>query len=124
MFVGFFKVTATVLVVFNALLIGQSIFSAINTGFFYSTLQEQNSKQTIGIPFSKDKQNIVYFLADGFQGWYVNQIMEEEPELKEIYDGFVWYPNTVSISNYTHTSLPSLFAGFDHSVKQMNIDST
>ncbi len=69
----YFKVTAIVLVVFNALLIGQSIFSAINTGFFYSTLQEQNSKQTIGIPFSKDKQN---------------------------------------------------FAGFDHSVKQMNIDST
>lgn len=120
----YFKVTTIVLLAFNVLLIGQSIFSAVNTGFFYATLQEQNNKKTLGIPFSKDKQNILYFLADGFQGWHIRKIMEEEPELKKVFDGFVWYPNTVSISNYTHTSLPSLFAGLDQSVTQMNIDST
>jgi len=118
----YYKVTAIVLIVFNFLLIGQSIFSAYKTGYFYRSVYEEKIN-TKDIPFSKDQQNIVYFLADGFQGWYIKRIMEEESELKDVFSGFTWFPNTLSESNYTHSSVNSLFIGKKGSVIQMNADT-
>jgi len=120
---AYFKVTLIVLIVFNILVVTQSLWSAMNTGVFFSKLEENNSKEITGIPFSKDQKNIVYFLADGFQGWYFDQVLKDEPQLKDIFYGFTYYPNTVSVSNYTHSSLPALFLGLEHSVSGINKDS-
>ncbi len=118
----YFKVTTYVLIAFNLLLISQSLYSSISTGFFFSTLEDKNDKETIGIPFSKTKKNIVYFLADGFQGWFLNQILKEDPKLLDDFSGFTYFPNTVSVSNYTHSSLPALFLGLDYAPLQLNKD--
>ena len=35
-------------------------------------------------------------------------ILDEKPELKNIYQGFIFYPNTVSFSAHTITAYPAL----------------
>lgn len=120
---------ATVLLLFlNVFLSGQSIYNCVSTGFFFKTGEEFNQKSdnkliTGEIAFSKDSKNIVYFLIDGFQGWFIKQIMKDNSELQDIYSGFIWYPNTISESNYTHSSLPVIYGGYDYNVNKMNADS-
>ena len=120
-----YKSVVYVLVALNLLTIGQSFYSAINTGAFFKTgrdNQSLNSNELHPIPFSKEKENILYFVVDGFQGWFVKQIMDENPSLKHVFSGFTWYPNTVSMANYTHASIPSMLAGNSYSVSEMNND--
>jgi len=54
----------------------------------------------------------------------MERILSEQPELAESLDGFVWYPNSVSISNLTHSSVPSIMSGYDYDVISLNNDST
>ncbi len=118
------KAIIGVLVLLNIFLIGNSLYKTAKTGFFFKINTELGANSMQGeIAFSKDKQNIIYFLADGFQGWFIRQIIEENPELKETFEGFIWYPNTLSHSNYTHSSLTSLFGGHKYSVTWMNKDN-
>ncbi|UTC97852.1 preprotein translocase YidC [Treponema denticola] len=61
--------------------------------------------------FSKKNINIVYFLADMFNGNYIKRIIDEYPEYKEKLYGFVWYPDSLSISTNTEKSLAGLLGG-------------
>jgi YidC/Oxa1 family membrane protein insertase len=75
------------------------------------------------ISFSKEKKNVVILMLDMFQGWYLSDILNETPELKSSFDGFVWYPNTVSVSNFTISSMPALLGGFDYTPEKLDADS-
>lgn len=61
--------------------------------------------------FSKKNINIVYLLADMFNGNYIGRIIEEYPEYKEKLSGFIWYPDSLSISTNTEQSLAGLLGG-------------
>ncbi len=133
----------SVLVVINIVLISQSIFVSTRAGHFFSNefvnnsksvtpINRQNSeksyvrnnKRGTSISFSKDKKNVLVFVADMFQGWYIRTILEENEEIKNELSGFKWYPNTVSITNYTSTSAPSILDGYEYTPDKLDIDST
>lgn len=59
---------------------------------------------------SKDN-NIVIFMADTFEGTYMNQILEDHPEFKEKLKDFTYFDNASSISFYTFSSLPTMMTG-------------
>ncbi|MGP1593875.1 MAG: YidC/Oxa1 family membrane protein insertase [Treponema sp.] len=61
--------------------------------------------------FSKTNTNVVYFLADMFNGNYMKRLIDENPEYKEKLSGFVWYPDSLSISSNTEKSLAGLLGG-------------
>jgi len=61
--------------------------------------------------FSKNKPNVIYIVADMFNSEYISQISEEMDNFNEVFEGFTWYKDTLSISGWTNTSLPALFAG-------------
>lgn len=71
------------------------------------------SKELFG--FSPDKPNIVLLLLDMANGGYMQKSLEEHPELSELYDGFTWYPNSLSVSTYTTSSKPSMLSGWSFS---------
>ena len=117
------------LVVLNLLLISNSLYLSMNTGYFFSKNKEvdkkkENSIYKDKIPFSKTEKNVLYFIIDGAQGWYMDSIFKEDPYLSDVYSGFIWYPNTVSTSNYTYASVPSMIAGPNYTIANMNKDST
>ncbi|QIA09716.1 membrane protein insertase YidC [Draconibacterium halophilum] len=75
------------------------------------------------IMFSKSEENILFILADGIQGKFIEQMMRENNDLRESYTGFTWYSNSVSVSNYTHTSVPVIMSGTRFYADSLNADS-
>jgi hypothetical protein len=125
----YFKYTVTALLLLNAVIIIQANIvlnshkkEKINN-LKNKNIANINTDTNCNINFSKNKKNIVFLILDMFQGWYLRNIMEETPELKDFYDGFTWYPNTVSITNYTASSAPSMLAGFKYTPDILDKDT-
>ena len=57
--------------------------------------------------FSKDK-NVLVILADRLDSVWMNNLLEEYPDLNELLDGFTFYPNNVSCYTNTFPSLPQM----------------
>lgn len=70
--------------------------------------------------FSKTKKNVVVLFLDRGVGAFVKGIFEAYPEIREKFDGFTWFPNTVSFSTCTVTSSPSLYGGYEYTDEEMN----
>ncbi len=111
------------MILLNSVLIFQSLKEASQTDSFL-VKHKIIPKTTPVISLSKDKQNIVYIIADMFHGWNINEILEQEPDLKKQLKGFTWYPNTITISSHTCGSISALLGGFDYSLDKLNKDDS
>jgi YidC/Oxa1 family membrane protein insertase len=111
------------LIALNIVLVTQSLVVAGRSGSFF---QKENPPPdpSSSISFSKDKENIVLLVLDMFHGWYVNRTIEEVPDLNKIYDGFVWYPNSLAVSNITGSSIGPILGGYEHTIDQLNQDNS
>lgn len=105
----------------HLLVAGQSMFrvNQTNLDFRKNTADASQSK----IMFSKTEENVLFILADGIQGRFIEQMMQENSDLRNSYSGFTWYPNTVSVSNYTHTSVPVIMSGTRFYMDSLNADT-
>ena len=66
------------------------------------------------IHLSKDGQNVVVIMMDRMVGQLIPYIMTEKPELKESFDGFTFYPNSVSFGSATNEGTPGLYGGYEY----------
>ncbi len=71
--------------------------------------------------FSSTKQNIVVVLLDMASGGDMQRMLDERPSIKEHLKGFIWYPNTLSISTYTGASISPMIAGWNYTPENMVI---
>jgi hypothetical protein len=69
---------------------------------------------------SKTGKNVVVIMLDRAQNAFIPFILEESPGLKEIYSGFVYYPNTVSFHSHTRIGVPPLLGGYEYSPLEFN----
>jgi YidC/Oxa1 family membrane protein insertase len=70
--------------------------------------------------FSKTGKNVLFIMLDrGFSG-YVSYILEERPELREVFSGFIFYPNTVSFAGHTLMGASPVFGGYEYTPQEMN----
>ena len=83
------------------------VLSGIKASDFYA-----NENRVV--PYSKNGKNVVVIMLDRAVGTYVPFIFDEKPELKSQFDGFTYYPNTVSYGIYTNIGGPALFGGYDY----------
>ena len=83
-----------------------------------SYIKEENNRAEI--TFSKNGKNVVVIIADRALGPVVPFLFDEKPELKEQFDGFVYYPNTISFAAYTNTGIPSVYGGYEYTPEEMN----
>jgi len=58
-----------------------------------------------------DNQNIVVFVLDSFDVYYMNTFLEEEPQIKDLLDGFVFFDNVLGMFNYTVVGAPIIYTG-------------
>ena len=72
------------------------------------------------IPLSRDGQNVVVIMLDRTMGMMVPYVLENNPELKEKLDGFVYYPNTVSYGTHTNTAFTPVVGGYEYTPYEMN----
>ncbi len=71
------------------------------------------------LELSRTDRNVIVFMLDRAISAYIPYIFEEEPSLKEDFEGFTFYPNTVSASNKTLHGTPGLFGGYDYSIDNL-----
>ena len=76
------------------------------------------------IPLSKNGRNVVVIMLDRAVGAYIPFIFDEKPELTEKFDGFTFYPNTVSFATYTNIGAPALFGGYDYTPEAIDARDT
>ena len=84
-----------------------------------NVVTEQNESMQI-LQLSTEGHNVVVIMLDRAISAYIPYIFEEKPELKEQFDGFTWYPNTVSHGGATIFGMPSLFGGYEYTPYAIN----
>ncbi len=112
------------------LLITESIISTIYIFEFYDgikrikNLTQENVMGKIfdKIELSKTGKNVIIIFLDRFVGAFIPIILEEKPELRKIYTGFVSYPNTVSYYHGTVLGYPPLVGGYEYTPYALDKD--
>ena len=66
------------------------------------------------IELSRTKKNVIIIFLDRFLGGCLPMILDEKPELKSLYSGFVFYPNTVSFYRSTVLGYPACIGGYEY----------
>jgi len=94
--------------------------NSVYSGLDY--LDEENEYESI-IHLSQNGENVVVLILDRALGTEVPYIFNEKPELKEQFDGFVYYPNTVSFGGYTNTGIPAVYGGYEYTPERINARS-
>ncbi|MBR6200251.1 MAG: membrane protein insertase YidC, partial [Spirochaetales bacterium] len=69
---------------------------------------------------SKDKQNVVVLFLDRALSSFVPYIMEEFPNLRQQFNGFTYYPNTLSFGRHTIIGSPSMMGGYEYTPDKIN----
>ncbi|MCR5251217.1 MAG: YidC/Oxa1 family membrane protein insertase [Lachnospiraceae bacterium] len=69
---------------------------------------------------SKTEKNVVLIMLDRAVGGMLPYIMEEREGLREKFDGFCWYPNSISMGRSTNLGAPTLYGGYEYTPSAMN----
>ena len=95
-----------------------------NSIFVQKTFKNMNHETVFDVEpifhLSKTKKNVLVIMEDACVSPLVKVAFDETPELKDLYDGFKFFPNTVSMSHYTQMGSPGLFGGYDYTPYFMN----
>lgn len=121
------KLTATILATAVIALGGMSILNISTINKSVSELSTQNAKfgeNMASFRLSKNGNNVVVIMLDRAMNEYVPYIFNEKPELKEQFDGFTYYSNTISFGGYTNYGSPGLFGGYEYTPVEMNKRNT
>lgn len=70
--------------------------------------------------FSTQGQNVVVIMLDKAMGYMLPFVINEDPSLIDQFDGFTFYPNTLSFGAYTMSGSPSLYGGYEYTPENMN----
>ena len=99
-----------------------SIKNSVTITKEYKTVVElgKRSEDVPTIRLSKTGKNVIVIMMDRMVGYYVPFMVNEKPELKESFDGFTYYPNTVSFGRKTNYGAPGLYGGYEYTPKEMN----
>jgi len=87
---------------------------------FRSVLDENKTTIKPLFHLSKTGKNTIVIMLDRAISVFIPFIFEENPELSEIYSGFVFYPNTVAFNGYTSIGTPPLFGGYEYTPIEIN----
>lgn len=70
--------------------------------------------------FSKNEKNVFIIMLDRAESSYFEHIMSDIPELSEKFEGFTYYPNTVSYNGHTLMASPALYGGYEYTPSEIN----
>ncbi|MBQ7166970.1 MAG: YidC/Oxa1 family membrane protein insertase [Treponema sp.] len=117
-------------VVLNVAVAGHSLVEAGKTKRGYDTAlsvvrrNETNSSVENLEPIftlSRTGKNVFCIMLDRATGAYLEECFREDPKLYEQYDGFTFYPNTVSFGVCTVSGFPGLYGGYEYVPVMMNL---
>ena len=75
------------------------------------------------LSLSKNGKNVIVLMMDKAIGGQLPFIFDEFPEFKDDYDGFVYYPNTISFERHTMNAALPIMGGYEYTPHKL-IDHT
>lgn len=124
--VKFPRILPTVLLVGCIALSGMSVINVVKVVKTTDETQIQMESTTEQLPsfsLSKEGNNVVVIMLDRAIGPFVPYMVEENPELEDLLDGFTYYPNTLSYGAYTNFGAPALYGGYEYTPENLNLRS-
>ena len=97
----------------------------INTEFiklsqYYTPEQKTDVSISPIFHLSKTGKNVIVIMLDMAESAFIPYIFNENPELYQKYEGFVFYPNTVTFNGWTRGGAPPIFGGYEYTPEGMN----
>ncbi len=109
-------IAATGICIFNSLPISKGYAQA-------KELKQQNAEITSLKPIfhlSKTEKNVIVIMEDRAINGFFPYMLEENPELVKQFEGFTYYPNTVSFGGMTLFGVPPVYGGYEYTPEMMN----
>ena len=69
---------------------------------------------------SKTEKNVIIIMQDRAESSYFNHIIENFPDMAKQFDGFTFYPNTLSCNGHTFMGSPGVYGGYEYTPYEMN----
>lgn len=69
---------------------------------------------------SRNKNNIIVLFLDRAINSYFPKFLDEYPDKKEAFSGFVYFPNTLSFSTHTSLASPAMMGGYEYTPSEIN----
>ncbi len=91
-----------------------------SNSWYESHQNTNNQNDTNSILLSRNGKNIIIIGLDRAINNYLPFFFAEKPELYQSFDGFTWYPNTVSFGLQTAMAMPPLMGGYEYTPLKMN----
>lgn len=100
-----------------------SISNAFSINRTYRKLPEPVISESVDPIYhlSKSGKNVIVIMQDRLFMPYVDEIIQDFPEIKNSFSGFTFYKNTVSMGNLTMVGVPGIFGGYDYTPFMMNL---
>ena len=114
----------TALLLISMTVISVKDYIGISSALKTVTVADSFDDEERVIPLSKEGNNVIVLMLDRAIGAYIPFMFDERPELKEQFDGFTGYPNTVSFGGYTIIGSPGLFGGYDYTPENVDARDT
>lgn len=116
------KVIQSVSAILAIALVASGIKNSLGIYSAYSKMEEPVVKDQIEPVFhlSKSGKNVIVIMQDRCFSPFVPEVFNDNPALKEKFDGFTFYPNCVSFAIYTMLGTPGIFGGYDYTPFEIN----
>jgi len=106
------------------------LFTLLATGIYQLIYINKNTSEAVlreVVPdfskkytFSKHGSNILLVILDTAKPGYLPYIFQEKPELQESFQGFTFFPNTISAGSFTMHGMPGIYGGYLYSPFELN----
>lgn len=120
----FRKVCSLVLIAATLTAITVSVINIKKINDSYSSVMEHvddfRESDTPKIVLSSTGENVMVIMLDKAMSRYIPYIFNEFPELKDQYDGFEYYPNTLAFGQHTIFGSSPLFGGYEYTPERMD----
>lgn len=88
--------------------------------FVASNTKDSSADFKTKFSLSTNGKNVVIFMVDRAESSYFEHILDDNSELKNIYSGFTYYPNTLSFNGHTLMASPALYGGYEYTPLEIN----
>lgn len=117
------KVVPQVLIICAIALGVMSFYNVVKINESVSKIKDGVTQTKKGVPsfsLSKSGKNVVVLMMDRGMNEYIPYLFNEKPELKDMFSGFTYYPNTLSFGGFTNFGTPALFGGYEYTPVEIN----
>lgn len=77
-------------------------------------IAESETQEKPSFRLNRGGKNVVVIMLDRAISGFVPYILNEKPELLQQFDGFTYYPNTLSYGFHTNIAAPALYGGYEY----------